>query len=314
MNSVSQKWLGFIYVLIAGIGFGFLGIFGKLAFQNNLSVQELLTFRFLLAGFIIGVYLFIFKRDDLLLPKRQIFTSIILGVLGYATFSSLYFFAIQGLSVAIAAMLLFCFPFFVIIGEFLFFKEKISLTKIISLVMCLVGIFLLIYTPGETDGPQSPFLIDRSKIIYILYALSAALTYSVYVLASGRLQRKTPAGGSSFYVIFSAGVALMLVNFSYIEFEKFLMPQNFLIVLGIALVCTIIPITCFLLGLQRLSSGTASIIVTIEPVVACVAGYFILSESLSILQILGSAIVITAIMIIHKSHNQTESRVKKGSN
>ena len=308
MNSVSNgaanKWLGFIYVLIAGIGFGFLGIFGKLAFQNNLTVQELLTFRFLLAGVIIGTYLLIFKRSDLNLSRRQIFISICLGVLGYATFSSLYFFSIQGLSVAIAAMLLFCFPFFVIIGEFLFFKEKISLLKAVSLVMCLVGIFLLIYSPPSGDSEVAQPLIDPAKIKYIGLALAAALTYSVYVLASGQLQKQTPAGGSSFYVIFSAGLALLTFNFPQIQFAKFLNPHNFFIILGIALVCTILPITCFLLGLQRLSSGTASIVVTIEPVVACIAGYLILNEHLSYLQILGSSIVIAAIATIQRSHSK----------
>lgn len=303
-----NKWLGFIYVMIAGIGFGFLGIFGKLAFQNHLSVQELLTFRFLLAGLLIGLYLFIFQRHDLYLPKKQIFVSMGLGVFGYATFSSLYFFSIQGLSVAIAAMLLFCFPFFVIIGEFLFFREKISLMKAISLVLCLLGIFLLIYTPPSVDTNNAQPLIDPTKIKFIGLALAAALTYSIYVLASGRLQKKTPAGGSSFYVIFSAGFALLTFNYPQIHFEKFFEFNNFLIVLGIALICTIIPITCFLLGLQRLSSGTASIIVTIEPVVACIAGYLILKERLTVLQILGSAVVIGAILMIQKNH------FEKGSN
>lgn len=323
MNSVSDGalkslniWFGFIYVLIAGIGFGFLGIFGKLAFQNNLSVQELLTFRFLLAGVIIGTYLFIFKRNDLKLSSRQILISICLGVFGYATFSSLYFFSIQGLSVAIAAMLLFCFPFFVIIGEFIFFNEKISFLKAVSLVMCLLGIFLLIYTPPSGEMTSIHALIDPTKFKYIGLALAAALTYSVYVLASGQLQKQTPAGGSSFYVIFSAGLALLTFNFPQIQFEKILLPQNFLIILGIALICTIMPITCFLLGLQRLSSGTASIVVTIEPVVACVAGYFILDEHLSFLQILGSAIVIAAIIFIQRSHSPKarSDLVKKASN
>lgn len=305
MNAVSgrasQKWLGFFYVLIAGIGFGFLGVFGKLAFQNNLTVQELLTFRFLLAGIIIGTYLFFFKRSDLNLPRRQILISTGLGVFGYATFSSLYFFSIQGLSVAIAAMLLFCFPFFVIIGEMLFFKEKISFVKLACLVMCLVGIFLLIYTPPSAESQSVQSWIDPSKIKFIALAVAAALTYSVYVLASGQLQKNTPALGSSFYVIFSAGLALLTFNFPEIHFQKFLIPANFLIVLGIGLICTILPITCFLLGLQRLSSGTASIIVTIEPVVACLAGYFILHENLSGLQILGSLIVIVAIITIQSS-------------
>ena len=299
LQSDSNRWLGFFYVLIAGIGFGFLGIFGKLAFQNNLQVYELLTFRFLLAGVLIGLGLLVFRKNDLRLTRRQMVTSIFLGVLGYATFSSLYFMSIQGLSVAIAAMLLFCFPFFVIVGETIFFKEKISLQKLTSLLMCLLGIFLLIYSPNSSLSEMSlASYIEIDKLKYFAYAITAALTYSIYVLASGRLQKDTPAGGSSFFVIFSAGIALLIFNFSQIQFEKILIMNNFLIVLGIAVVCTIIPIMTFLLGLQRLSSGTASIIVTVEPVVATIAGYLILKESLTLSQMIGSGIVLLGITLI----------------
>jgi drug/metabolite transporter (DMT)-like permease len=299
LRSESNRWLGFFYVLIAGIGFGFLGIFGKLAFRNHLQVYELLTFRFLIAGLLIGLGLLVFRRQDLKLSLRQIVTSIILGVLGYATFSSLYFMSIQGLSVAIAAMLLFCFPLFVILGEVIFFREKISKQKILSLFMCLLGIALLIYSPNSSSVGNSVYsFIALNKVKYFIYALAAALTYSVYVLVSGRLQKVTPAGGSSFYVILSAGIALLIFNFSHIQFEKLLIIDNFMIVMGIAVVCTILPITAFLLGLQRLPSGTASIIVTVEPVVATIAGFLILGESLLPSQIIGGGLVLAGIIFI----------------
>lgn len=299
----SKESLGFVFVALAGIGFGFLGIFGKLGFQAGLTVAELLTFRFLLASILIGIFGLIFKPNDLRLSRRQIVISSLLGTFGYAVFSTLYFKSIEGLSVGIAAMLLFCFPFFVVIGEALFLKKRLTRSKILSLFLCIGGLVLLIAGPdliSERVAQDIPF---KSLIPYYIFAILAALTYSVYVLVSGQLQQETPAVGSSFFVIFSAGLTLLIFNFSSLEFHKFFSGQIVAITLGIAIVCTVLPISFFLLGLQRLSSGNASLIVTIEPVVAAIAGVVLLDEKLIAIQVIGCVLVLAGIILIHRHHS-----------
>lgn len=300
----SKESLGFVFVALAGIGFGFLGIFGKLGFLAGLTVAELLTFRFLLASVLIGCFGLIFKPNDLRLTRRQIIISSLLGMSGYAVFSTLYFKSIEGLSVGIAAMLLFCFPFFVLLGEVLFFKKRLTLLKVVSLILCMGGLILLIAGPDlfSTQNLSQNENI-KSLIPYYSFALFAALTYSIYVLVSGHFQQETPAIGSSFFVIFSAGMTLLFFNFSSLQFEKFFNGPVFAITLGIAIVCTVLPICFFLLGLQRLSSGTASLIVTIEPVVAAIAGVILLDEKLIAIQVLGCILVLMGIILIHYSHS-----------
>jgi drug/metabolite transporter (DMT)-like permease len=284
MQLQMRQFTGFICVILAGVGFGFLGIFGRLAFNSGMTVGQLLTFRFSIAAMVLFFGLLIFKKSALKLNFRQILISSCLGVFGYAVFSTLYFKSIQGLSVSLAALLLFTFPLFVNLGSHFILKEKMTLKQLISLLLACAGIAILLWGPVFFDSMFS-----------IIYAVSAAIAYSIYVLVSGKYQQGVDPFSSSLYVIFSAAVALSVFHRVNI-FEIFDLNHNQIFyVLGLSVVCTIVPIILFLIGLQHLSSSTASIVVMIEPVVAALAAWIILDEKLRPLQYVGMALVFVAL-------------------
>lgn len=288
-----SELVGFIYVLLAGIGFGFLGIFGRLGFQRGLSVGEILTWRFLLAAIILWTYLFLFKRKLIFLSKKQILVSSALGVFGYSLFSTLYFMSIQGISISLAALLLFTFPIFVNIGAYFFLKEKMSIKQLISLILATVGIATLVW------GPL--FINSFSAVIF---ALLAAVSYAIYVLVSGSFQQGVEPLSSSLYVISSAAIALFLFHQPSVNRLVNFSIQEYLLFFGLATVCTVAPLTLFLAGLQRLSSSKASLVVMIEPVVAAVAAWIILDEVLTMSQTAGALLVLISLVL-----NATKSKV-----
>lgn len=281
-----QEVLGLIFVLLAGFGFGFLGIFGRYAFQSGLTVGELLTFRFVLASVLLWAGLFAFKRDLIKLPARQILISAGLGVFGYAVFSTFYFKSIEGISVPLAALLLFTFPIFVNLGAHFFLKERMTKNQFISLLLATVGLGILLWGPLVVNSPAA-----------VVYALIAAVTYAVYVLVSGKVQQKVAPLSSSLYVISASALALFLIHQPAVTRVSELTAQQMFIISGIAVVSTIAPLTLFLAGLQKLSSSKASIVVMIEPVVATVAAFFFLGEQLTTLQIGGALLVLVALFI-----------------
>lgn len=281
--------MSFIEIILAGVGFGFLGIFGRLAFAAGISVGELLVFRFSLAAVLLWFGLFIFRRDLLRLSIRQIIISCLLGIAGYAVFSTMYFKAIQGVSVAIAAMLLFTFPIFVNVGAFLFLKEKMHLKQWISLLTSIVGLVLLLWGDMSVE-----------KVSSIFWGLGAAITYAIYVLVSGKVQNKVHPLSSSLYVISAAAIALFLFHHPDLTRLGQLHWQEYSYILGIATIGTIMPLTLFLSGMQKISSSKASIIVMIEPVTAALAGWLILGETLAIHQIVGACIVLCGLVLNRK--------------
>ena len=281
-----QNALGFSFVLFAGIGFGFLGIFGRLAYQSGLNVGELLTFRFTLAAVILYIGLLFYNPKLLKINLRQLGISSSLGIFGYAVFSTLYFKSIEGISVALAALLLFTFPIFVSLGAHFILKDRMPRRQILSLVLACAGLIVLLWGPLVVHSLTS-----------VIFAITAALAYSVYVLVSGRYQQNVPPLTSSLYVIISAAVALFIFHQPSFARVPELTSQQHLIILGIAVVSTIGPLTLFLAGLQKLSSAKASIIVMIEPVVAALAAWLLLGEQLTAQQLLGGGIVLLALFL-----------------
>ena len=281
-----KPWLGFFCVFLAGVGFGFLGIFGRLAFDSGLGVGQLLAFRFLFASIVLAIGILFYKPQLFKLNLSQFLISSFLGAGGYAVFSTLYFMSIQGLSVSLAALLLFTFPIFVNIGSHFFLNEKMNKKQFLSLVIACSGICILLWGPVFFDS-----------IVSIFYALTAAITYSVYVLFSGKYQKNVNPLSSSLYVIFSAAVALILFHHVNILSIQNLTNHQIFYILGLSVICTILPITLFLIGLQHLSSGKASIVVMIEPVVAALAAWIILDEKLRPLQFLGMALVLSSLIL-----------------
>jgi drug/metabolite transporter (DMT)-like permease len=281
-----NRALGFFYVLLAGIGFGFLGIFGRIAFQNGMTVGELLTWRFASAAILLWIGLFFFRPKLLVLSIKQILISCLLGIFGYAVFSTFYFKSIEGVSVPLAALLLFTFPIFVNLGAHFLLKQRITKMQGYSLLLACIGLGILLWGP----------LIVNSKVA-VLYGLGAALVYAIYVLVSGQVQRNVEPLSSSLYVITAAAVTLFFYHHPNPEKLLHFSLQQWTCVLGLATISTIGPLTFFLSGLQRLPSSQASIIGMIEPVVAAMAAGFILGERLTNIQMLGAGLVIGALVL-----------------
>lgn len=273
--------LGFLYVLLAGIGFGFIGIFSRFALQSGISVGELLFWRFFVAAVLLWISLLALKPRLVRLPLRQILISAALGGLGYALFSTLYFKAIENVSVPLAALLLFTFPIFVNLGAHFILQERMSRTQGLSLALASLGLGVLLW---------GPLMVHSTAGIF--FGLGSAVGYSIYVLVSGRVQKNVPPLSSSLYVISAAALMQFLINRPSLSNILSFSPLQIFCILGVAIVSTIGPLTLFLAGLQKLSSSQASVVVMIEPVVAALAAWYFLGETLSSLQLLGGMIVL----------------------
>lgn len=277
---------GIIEITLGSLGFGFLGIFGKWAFASGLGVGELLTYRFIIAALVLWTGLFIFQRDKIALPRAQILISAGLGVLGYAVFATLYFTAIKGMSVGLAALLLYTYPFWVsLLGHF-FLHERMSRMQWLLLLGAFIGVTCLLW--GQFEISNSSALIA---------GLGSAMTYAAYILVSARYQKNVRPISSSLYVITFAAIALAIFHRPNLQLWNVLSAPQWQYVLGIATISTILPMTMILAGLQKLKSSQAALITMLEPVTAAIAAGFLLNESMSVLQIVGATIVITCLTL-----------------
>lgn len=294
---MSPYALGIIYVLLAGACFGFLGIFGRLAYGTGLEVSSLLFWRFFIAACLLWIFALVFRPKIFRLDTKQILISLGLGILGYALFSSFYFHAIKYLSVSLAALILFTFPLFVSLIEHFVFNQTLRALQWFSLFITLLGLALLLSDGWNFESTQG-----------VLYGFAAAITYSLYVVASGKVQKNVHPLSSSLYVITGATLALGLFHRVGLTQAFEFSGVQWGLVLGIAIISTIAPLSLFLAGLQRLPSSTASILVTVEPIVATFAAAVLLEETLTFKQYFATAIVLLGTTISGLRHKRTGAR------
>lgn len=281
---MNQKWVGYLQVVVASCGFGFLGIFAKLAYQNNISVGELLTARFALAGLLLFVGILIFKRDLFQISFKQMLISMTLGLTGYALFGTLYFLSIQGLSVPLAAMLLFTYPFFVTLFSHFFSEHKMTSQDLISVSLGFLGLVILLW--GE---------LKVESYFALLAGIGSSVSYAFYVLASARYQKNIAPLSSSLIVIPSAAMGLYLFHQPDLNQILQFNFNQWSIIAGLAIVSTIIPLTLFLSGLQKLKESEAALTSMVEPVIASLLSVLILGETLSFQHLFGIVIILFAI-------------------
>ena len=67
--------------------------------------------------------------------------------------------------------------------------------------------------------------------------------------------------------------------------------------ISVSLVSTYIANHCYYLGLKNLEAGKASIVATLEPVVAAIAAYFFLGEYFTIFGYIGAVMIVAAVIL-----------------
>lgn len=286
MPSMNPRLRGSIEISIASVGFGFLGVFGKWAFSSGLSVGELLTYRFSLAALLIWIVLLLFKPSWVKLSKKEILITALLGIFGYAFFATLYFKAIEGVSVTLAALLLYTYPFWTNVFSHFFTHDKISKKEALCLLAASAGLVLLLW--GN---------IEVKNIWAIFAGLASAISYAIYVLLSGHLQKNVRPISSALYVITFGAIALALFHRPHFEQIRQLSSFQVSTILGIALICTILPLSLELAALQKLKGKEVALLMMIEPITAAIMGALIFHESLSLRQGLGALTIAIALVI-----------------
>ncbi len=294
MNSNEENdKLGIVLIFLAGACFGFLGIFGKYFYSLGFDTGEILTVRFIIASLVLAIYFcyhyIVNKRNYFYTSKGQFVLSSLLGILGYALFSSLLFISFKYLSVSLAVMLLFTFPVFVFIGSVIWHKEKVTKTKLISLFLALLGLLFLFSVEVKVDSLQGVF-----------YALGSAVFYAIYILVSDKFQKNIHPLTSSYYVISASALTLLFVNRP--DFHHILQAdvKSLLMFVGLGVIGTVFPLTLFLAGLQKVSGTKASVLGTVEPILASIYAMIFFNEPLSLMQIVGIVLVLIADVLIIK--------------
>src|SRR6185369_16805694 len=106
--TVSPRLSGALFVAASAIGFGALGIFGKVAFASGASTTTVLFLRFLTAGAFMAVAMLALRLPWPRGKDLRILAA--MGAIGYVGQAFCYFSALRYTSAGLTALLLYLYP------------------------------------------------------------------------------------------------------------------------------------------------------------------------------------------------------------
>lgn len=295
-----MKSLSYGFVLAAAILWGIISIFVNKLYSFGFTPIQIVSTRAVFASIILILYLMLTNKKYLKIRPADIKYFIGTGLLSFAFFNWCLFVAIKNTSVSIATILMYTAPAFVMLLSAVLFKEKLTLVKVISLGLTFFGCMLV---TGFLQGSG-----QRASTIGVLAGLGSGLGYALYSIFSKYALRKYDPMTIPVYTFVVAVVGLApITDFTGI-ISYFSNIKIVFYCIALALFSTVLPFIFYTKGLSRLETGKASLIATLEPVVASMVGFIIFKESVTLSKIFGILLVITAIAIIREKKSDEESK------
>lgn len=277
-------------VLLAGMLWGIIGLFVRQLNILSFSSLDIVGIRAVTTSFILFVFLLVYDRKLLYFRLKDIWLFFGTGIHSIIYFNFCYFKAITLTSLSVAAILLYTAPAIVMLLSALLFRERITKTKVISLILTFIG---CVFVTGVISGNHN------LNIYGILAGLGSGFGYALYSIFSRyALEKGYHSLTISFYTfVFAMSGTIPFVNYSGI-FGTFRQDFNIvLFCLVFGLVSTVLPYFLYTKGLQELENSKASIIASIEPVTAALIGSAAFHEKLSMFELAGVILVIGAIIL-----------------
>ncbi|MFC8583065.1 DMT family transporter [Streptomyces sp. NPDC057217] len=134
---------------------------------------------------------------------------------------------------------------------------------------------------------------DRLDPLGAAFALGAGGMWAAYIVFGARTGRRFPqADGLALAMAFGAVLSLPLGLAE--AGDRLLVPSTLALGLAVALMSSVLPYTLELLALRRMPAPTFAILMSLEPAIAALAGFLVLSQALSAADALAIALVIGA--------------------
>lgn len=284
---------------------GTLGIFARVLAEIGVRPLEMTSIRAAGAFVLLALWMARTPRK-LAIRVRDLPFFLAYGVLGLTLFHFLYFAALDHTSIAVAVALLYTAPAFVLILSRIFFQEPIGRGNLGVLLLVLIGVFLVTGAARSLVTGGAPI-----TMIALLLGLGSGLSYGLYTIFGKFALRRYEPDQTVFFSFLFGALVLGLVAPPWRPFIEYPSATVPLILLG--LLITVIPYILYTAGLRHLAPGTASMLASIEPVVATLTGFSILGEDLGLDQLLGVIAIIGAALLLARPPVREESRYSSHS-
>lgn len=279
----------------------------KLAFKHGADTISILFLRLVFAlPFYALILAYVQNTKHRYKAKPKIWWSIIfLSFMGFYLSSFLDFYGLNYLPAGIERIIMFSNPAIVLFLSYLLFRTKITSIQIISALVCYVGIVIAFFNQDALSG-GSNMLLGGALV------LTSGVTYAIYLIYSEKLLQQIPI------IFFTCTVMIISTLFVTVHYligytvSDIFLHQSEVYFYGfiMAILCTVLPTFMMSEGIKRIGAGNSAILGGAGPISTIFFAAIILDEHFSLLQYVGSALVIFGIYILSKSTKKIKLQQK----
>ena len=226
------------------------------------------------------------------LPTADLIQCLVLGMLGVAASNYFYYVAIQRTSVAIAIIVQYSAPVWVLLYVVARGQQKLSAQKVAAVLVAVAGIALTIGIAGT--HPESLHLDSYGLIA----ALVASFSFAFYNVGGHRILARFERWRVLVWTLVSASVFWLVVNPPWKVAAAHYTTAQWVFLFVFSMISVLGSFSLYFLGLQHLEPTRAIIASCLEPVFSILLAAALLGEGVRPIQTLGIVLVLSAIVIV----------------
>lgn len=277
-----------VSILAAAALWGIIGVWNRRLMAGGLSPYSIVVVRNCGGLVLLTAVMALRDRSVFRVERQHLKYFFGTGVVSVVLFTVCYFSCQEICSLAVASILLYTAPAIVVVLSALLWREPVTKKKLLALGLTLVGCALVcgVFSGSLTVTGGGIALGLGAGFFYALYSI-----FGRYALA-----HYGPMTVTVWTFVFAGVASLALVRPA--ELAALAQPSLALTAVGLVVCSTVLPYILYTRGLARVEAGKASILASLEPVVASVAGVVLFGEPMSPLTAAGIVCVLAGVYIL----------------
>lgn len=284
-----KRILGGIFLTLAASVWGGMFVAVKIAVQYIPPIP-LVWMRYIVA-FVVLAAVVVYQRENLKIACRDIALLLSIGVIGHTISIVTQEYGTMFSSAQMGSVITSATPAFMLIFAAWLLKEKMTVRKILSIVLATVGVILI-------AGVDS---MDMSKQLGAFCSTVAALTWALMSVLLKLIPSRYSPLQINFYAVLTAIICLTPINLpavSELPWDKILQPEIIGCVVYMGAISTSIAFLLWNKGLLLMEAGASGLFFFFQPIVGTFLGWLILDEQITISFWIGSLLIFIGVFLV----------------
>ena len=286
-----KKTIYYLYVILGAACWGLIGLFTRTLGELGVGVFQRVTIRNLGALIVMTIVFALTRREIFRVKLRHLPLFMGSGLLSVQGMTLTLFLCQQECSLAVAGILLYLAPSFVVLMGAALWKAPITKRKITALVLAFMGCVLV---SGIMSGGLTISALGLAA------GIASGFCYATYTVFAHYVMDRYDSLTMTYWTFVFAGLGSLIFWDTGVMTAVFTSVPGILNAHGLIVIATVLPYLLYTKGLEGVESGKASIMANVEPVVGALVGVFVFGEVLSVWVILGVVCMLCGVMLLAK--------------